>query len=144
MQVAERILQEISNKVGNELSVVGSGLCLVGAVNRSLDLGLSTVGGVDVVKELHQQHGLRLETSLVIIVSHNKEDILKNGDEKSLELWEDLTALGRNEWICWVEDAKKPETRRRRIERVAADIKEGKRRPCCWPGCPHRDKNKRL
>ena len=66
------------------------------------------------------------------------------GDEKSLELWEDLTALGRNEWICWVEDAKKPETRRRRIERVAADIKEGKRRPCCWPGCPHRDKNKRL
>jgi len=21
------------------------------------------------------------------------------GDEKSLELWEDLTALGRNEWI---------------------------------------------
>jgi len=56
------------------------------------------------------------------------------GDEKTLELWEGLTALGRNEWICWVEDAKKPETRRRRIERVIGDIGEGKRRPCCWPG----------
>lgn len=62
-------------------------------------------------------------------------------DSSALELWEDITPLARNEWICWVEDAKKLETRRRRIERVRNDLKDGKHRPCCWPGCPHRERN---
>lgn len=52
--------------------------------------------------------------------------------------WEDITPLARNEWICWVEYVKKPETRRHHIERLCAELVEGKRRPCCWPGCPHR------
>ncbi|OGZ43982.1 MAG: hypothetical protein A3J55_00945 [Candidatus Ryanbacteria bacterium RIFCSPHIGHO2_02_FULL_45_17b] len=52
--------------------------------------------------------------------------------------WEDITALARNEWICWVESAKKPETRNRRIERTREELIEGMRRPCCWAGCPHR------
>ena len=54
--------------------------------------------------------------------------------------WEDITPLARNEFICWVEDAKKPETRSYRIERTCADLLNGKRRPCCWAGCPHRGK----
>ena len=54
------------------------------------------------------------------------------------ETWEDITPLARDEWICWVEDAKQQETRSRRIERASAELIEGKRRPCCWPGCPHR------
>ncbi|ACV27195.1 YdeI/OmpD-associated family protein [Kangiella koreensis] len=66
-------------------------------------------------------------------------DTLVNNLE-ALTFWEDITELARNEWICWVEDAKKTETRQRRIERVANDLKNGKRRPCCWPGCPHREK----
>ena len=61
-------------------------------------------------------------------------------DESVLVSWQDLTPLARNEWICWVEDAKKPDTRRRRIDRVRTDLKQGKRRPCCWPGCAHREK----
>jgi len=52
--------------------------------------------------------------------------------------WEDITPLARNEWICWVISVKKPETRRQHIERVRTELKEGMRRPCCWPGCPHR------
>ena len=59
-------------------------------------------------------------------------------DREVLALWEDLTPLARNEWICWVENAKMESTRLKRIERVCADLKKGKRRPCCWPGCPHR------
>ena len=55
-----------------------------------------------------------------------------------LSIWESLTPIARNEWICWVESAKKNETRARRIERLQAELKEGKKRPCCWPGCPHR------
>ncbi len=65
-------------------------------------------------------------------------------DGAALAQWEGLTPLARNEWICWVQDAKKAETRRRRIERVRTELKEGMRRPCCWPGCPHRkEKGKR-
>jgi hypothetical protein len=52
--------------------------------------------------------------------------------------WEDITPLARNEWVCWVISVKKPETRRQHIERVRTELKEGMRRPCCWPGCPHR------
>ena len=59
-------------------------------------------------------------------------------DKVALVKWEDITPLARNEWICWVENAKQLETRNRRIGRVAAELKEGMRRPCCWAGCPHR------
>jgi uncharacterized protein YdeI (YjbR/CyaY-like superfamily) len=52
--------------------------------------------------------------------------------------WEDITPLARNEWICWTISVKKPETRRQHIERVCTQLKDGMRRPCCWPGCPHR------
>jgi len=36
--------------------------------------------------------------------------------------WEKLTPLARNEWICWIEDAKKPETRQRRIDRTQNEL----------------------
>lgn len=55
-----------------------------------------------------------------------------------LEKWNNLTPLARNEWICWTTIVKKPETRKEHIERLCEDLLEGKRRPCCWPGCPHR------
>lgn len=59
-------------------------------------------------------------------------------DAGILSLWGGLTPLGRNEFICWVDDAKQPATRRRRIERTCDELREGKRRPCCWAGCIHR------
>lgn len=55
-----------------------------------------------------------------------------------LILWERLTPLGRNEFICWVDDAKQGATRQRRIERTCEELLEGKKRPCCWAGCIHR------
>lgn len=61
-------------------------------------------------------------------------------DKKSLELWETLTPLGRNEFICWTITTKKPETRANHIRRIVTEVKQGKRRPCCWAGCPHRNK----
>lgn len=59
-------------------------------------------------------------------------------DLKSLEIWNNLTELARNEWICWIESAKKLETRHKRIEWGLCSLKKGKKRPCCWPGCSHR------
>lgn len=52
--------------------------------------------------------------------------------------WNDITPLAKNEWICWVTSAKMSETRDHRIKRTRDSLLEGKRRPCCWPGCPHR------
>ena len=49
-----------------------------------------------------------------------------------------ITAIARNEWICWVEDAKQQATREKRITRACNDLAEGKKHPCCWPGCVHR------
>ena len=54
------------------------------------------------------------------------------------DAWNDLTPLAQNEWICWVTSFKKPKTRKNHIERTCTEILKGKRRPCCWPGCPHR------
>jgi uncharacterized protein YdeI (YjbR/CyaY-like superfamily) len=59
-------------------------------------------------------------------------------DPKALAVWESLTPLARNEWICWVISVKKSETRRQHVKRVDAELKEGIRRPCCWIGCIHR------
>ena len=52
--------------------------------------------------------------------------------------WGDITPLARNEWICWIESVKTKEIRRQHVERTITDLKEGKRRPCCWMGCVHR------
>ena len=57
-----------------------------------------------------------------------------------LDAWMDITPLARNEFICWVEDAKQETTRLRRIRRTQEELQEGKRRPCCWPGCKHRER----
>ncbi|KHO46649.1 MAG: hypothetical protein QS98_C0002G0097 [archaeon GW2011_AR3] len=74
-------------------------------------------------------------------VAHNvPEDIKKTLSSNSdiLEKWNNLTLIQRNEWICWITIVKKPETRVEHIQRMVAELKEGKRQPCCWPGCPHR------
>ncbi len=59
-------------------------------------------------------------------------------DLKAGELWNGLTPLARNEWICWVTFVKKDETRIEHVKRTVNELKKGKRRPCCWLGCIHR------
>ncbi|AKH41995.1 hypothetical protein FHS61_002472 [Altererythrobacter atlanticus] len=72
---------------------------------------------------------------------HQASDDLQvaiRSDPALLTLWESLTPLGRNEFICWIEDAKKETTRARRIARTCDELRDGKKRPCCWAGCIHR------
>ncbi len=64
-------------------------------------------------------------------------------DAEALAAWQDITPLARNEFLCWVEDAKQEKTRVRRIRRTREELQEGKRRPCCWPGCAHRERTGR-
>lgn len=63
-------------------------------------------------------------------------------DRKALALWESLTPLSRNEWICWTVSVKQEATRTDHVRRVVAELKEGMRRPCCWIGCIHRKDKK--
>lgn len=74
-------------------------------------------------------------------VAHNVPLDLREAltsDPKALALWEGLTPLARNEWICWVTWVKKDETRKEHVKRTVDELKGGKRRPCCWLGCIHR------
>ena len=79
----------------------------------------------------------QVSTGVVHTLPADLKKVLLSSQEV-LTAWEDISPLARNEWICWVTSAKKLETRALRIERVQNDLKAGKRRPCCWPGCPHR------
>ena len=46
--------------------------------------------------------------------------------------WRNLTPIARRDFISWIDSAKQPETRRRRIERACSMLAAGKRRPCCY------------
>ncbi len=84
----------------------------------------------------------KIATGVVHDVPPDLEEVLR-AEVTALARWEDLTPLARNEWICWVMDAKKQETRHKRMARLSRDLKSGKHRPCCWPGCSHRVRNSR-
>ena len=45
----------------------------------------------------------------------------------ALDAWKDITPLARNEFICWTQE----------------ELEDRQRRPCCWPGCKHRERTGR-
>jgi uncharacterized protein YdeI (YjbR/CyaY-like superfamily) len=57
---------------------------------------------------------------------------------KAKAVWDDITPLAKNEWICWIISAKKEKTRKIRLGKTRSKLTSGMRRPCCWEGCPHR------
>jgi hypothetical protein len=68
-----------------------------------------------------------------------------DGEIETIILWYRISAwvkinyhLARNERICWVISVKKSETRKDHVRRTVTELIDGKRRPCCWAGCPHR------
>lgn len=79
----------------------------------------------------------KISSGVVHAVPKDLRDALI-ADDSIVERWNDLTPLARNEWICWTITNKKPETRKKHIERITTDLLAGKRRPCCWAGCAHR------
>lgn len=81
-----------------------------------------------------------LEGTVHKIPKDLKNALTKNN--RSLLIWNNLTPLARNEWICWVTFVKKEETRKEHIARTISELNNGKRRPCCWIGCIHRKDKK--
>ncbi len=78
-----------------------------------------------------------IEEGVVHTVPDDLKEVLLSNPEL-LEKWNKLTPLARNEWICWTTIVKQEKTRQEHIRRLSEEIIEGKKRPCCWPGCPHR------
>jgi uncharacterized protein YdeI (YjbR/CyaY-like superfamily) len=79
----------------------------------------------------------KISTNKIHTVPKDLKEVLSS-NSSLLSQWNNLTPLARNEWICWVTIVKKAETRKEHLARLSTDILKGKRRPCCWPGCPHR------
>lgn len=85
--------------------------------------------------------GSKLENGTVHKMPADFKKAILSSD-KVTALWHDITPLARNEWICWVEQAKKTETREKRIKTGLSKMSGGMRRPCCWAGCIHRPDKK--
>lgn len=79
----------------------------------------------------------RIETGAVHPMPVDLRTMLQ-ADSAVLAAWNDITPLARNEFICWVLEAKKSETRAKRIMVTKDKLLRGERRPCCWIGCIHR------
>ncbi|MEK7079893.1 MAG: YdeI/OmpD-associated family protein [Patescibacteria group bacterium] len=60
--------------------------------------------------------------------------LAKNAKAKAA--WKDLTPIGRRDFTTWIQSAKLPETRKRRMERTPSMLLSGKRRPCCYAIVP--------
>ena len=83
---------------------------------------------------------VKLANGVLHELPNDMENILLSS-EALTEKWNSLTDIARNEWICWVTIVKKHETRDKHLKRMSEDLQKGKKRPCCWPGCPHRNPN---
>lgn len=82
----------------------------------------------------------KISTEVIHKVPNDITEMLNNS-KKVMDIWNNLTPLARNEWICYVTIVKKSETRIEHVKRLQDDLIKGKKRPCCWPGCPHRNPN---
>ena len=78
-----------------------------------------------------------IATGIVHKVPEDLQKALSTSTE-ALILWEKITPISRNEWICWTISVKKEGTRKDHVRRVIEELISGKRRPCCWAGCIHR------
>jgi len=100
----------------SSLMNMGTGHCMV--VNRQLrDAARCKAGDtVDVVMERDT------EKRVMKVPKYLKEII--GADPKIAFIWEKLSYTHQKEYVQWVEDAKKPETRQRRIEKMMAVLRE--------------------
>jgi uncharacterized protein YdeI (YjbR/CyaY-like superfamily) len=81
-----------------------------------------------------------IDPSFLHTMPEDIQELLDSNSDVKVK-WDTLTPLTKNEWICWVTIVKQQKTREEHLVRLSEDLLKGKRRPCCWPGCPHRRKS---
>ena len=74
-----------------------------------------------------QEVDVRVELDTAARETPLPEDLAAALDDGARAFFEGLAPSHRKEWVRWVEEAKKPETRATRIEKTAASLREGKK-----------------
>ena len=74
-----------------------------------------------------QEVDVRLELDTAPRETPLPEDLAAALDDGARTFFAGLAPSHRKEWVRWVEEAKKPETRAARIERTAEALREGRR-----------------
>ncbi len=103
-------------------SLMNMGEGHVMAVNAQMRAGARCKAGdtVDVVMELDE------EERKVEVPAYLKKVI--NSDSKAKEFWPKLSFTHQKEWVRAIQEAKKPETREKRIAAMMSDLRKGRRR----------------
>ena len=65
-------------------------------------------------------------------IPQDLQTALATAEPKARTVWEDVTPIGRRDWIQWITSAKQAETRSRRIKNACSMLASGKRRVCCF------------
>ena len=55
---------------------------------------------------------------------------------KGKALWDSITPIGQRDFLRWIDSAKQPATRTRRIAITCSKLTSGDRRPCCYAVVP--------
>ncbi len=55
---------------------------------------------------------------------------------KAKAQWNALTSIAHRDFVSWIESAKQPETRKRRLDSIPSRLASGKKRPCCYAIVP--------
>jgi hypothetical protein len=74
-----------------------------------------------------QEVDVRLELDTAPRETALPDDLDAALDEDARTFFSTLAPSHRKEWVRWVEEAKKPETRAARVEKTAAALREGKK-----------------
>jgi uncharacterized protein YdeI (YjbR/CyaY-like superfamily) len=91
----------------------------------------------DTLNTLPTMQTITMKNGVCHTLPLDMKDFLCQKKELAL-FWNEITPLARNEWICFVISAKKAETREGRKDKMKNFLLSGRKRPCCFSGCPHR------
>jgi hypothetical protein len=89
--------------------------------NIDVKAGIKVAVGIQVQKDWHEP-----------IIPNDFKAALTNAPQDVRDVWSDITAMARWEWVRWINATNVPETRARRIEASISKMQSGKRRPCCF------------
>ena len=58
--------------------------------------------------------------------------VLSAAPREVQDKWRDITSMARWEWVRWINETRKPDTRATRIEKTISKLNGKHRRPCCF------------
>lgn len=97
-----------------------------GVAYIGLNKGVRAAAGVDAGERVRVTMELDTELRTVDVPDDLRSALAK--DPSAQAAWDKLSFTHRREYVEWVEGAKRPETRTRRIAVTVAGVREGKHR----------------